>query len=129
MAARLRELMQLPGNTHCADCSANRPRYASVTLLQCVGSTHSGVQLTFGIFICDECFGSHRNAGTHVSRTRSVALDQVLCAPLSLHILVSRLCQWTEADVTAMERGNNASNAEFEVLDATQPSLLSLLYY
>lgn len=75
----LRRLMQLPGNTHCADCSANRPRYASVhAAVQPVDTRKQvGLQVTFGVFICDECFGSHRNVGTHVSRTKSVALDQV----------------------------------------------------
>jgi len=57
----LKKLLKRLDNTVCADCSEPNPRYASVT---------------HGCFLCDECFGSHRAVGAHVSKTRSLALDE-----------------------------------------------------
>ncbi|BBN16282.1 hypothetical protein Mp_7g05000 [Marchantia polymorpha subsp. ruderalis] len=45
---------------YCADCKASRPRYASTTL---------------GIWLCNRCYGIHRNVGAHVTRTKCVGLD------------------------------------------------------
>ncbi|GBG64406.1 hypothetical protein CBR_g44290 [Chara braunii] len=56
----LSELLRLPANEGCAECGALFPRYASVT---------------FGVFLCDRCFGIHRSIGAHISRTKSVSLD------------------------------------------------------
>eukprot|EP00244_Chara_vulgaris_P003990 TRINITY_DN1768_c1_g1_i2.p1 TRINITY_DN1768_c1_g1~~TRINITY_DN1768_c1_g1_i2.p1 ORF type:complete len:633 (-),score=94.66 TRINITY_DN1768_c1_g1_i2:160-2058(-) len=56
----LSELLRLPANEGCAECGARFPRYASVT---------------FGVFLCDRCFGIHRSVGAHISRTKSVSLD------------------------------------------------------
>jgi len=89
-AAHLQELLARPGNDRCADCSATRPRYASTT---------------FGIFICQDCYAAHRNAGAHVSKTKSLAMDQ-----------------WSTDDVIAMERGNVASNLEMEARLPTRQS-------
>eukprot|EP01118_Nematostelium_gracile_P001672 TRINITY_DN11726_c0_g1_i1.p1 TRINITY_DN11726_c0_g1~~TRINITY_DN11726_c0_g1_i1.p1 ORF type:complete len:416 (-),score=111.04 TRINITY_DN11726_c0_g1_i1:6-1253(-) len=54
------EIMKLPGNGICADCSEKDPDWASTNL---------------GIFICIQCSGLHRNLGTHISKVRSVTLD------------------------------------------------------
>ncbi|BBN01441.1 hypothetical protein MPTK1_2g07400 [Marchantia polymorpha subsp. ruderalis] len=45
---------------YCADCKASRPRYANITL---------------GIWLCNHCYGIHRNVGAHVTRTKCVGLD------------------------------------------------------
>ncbi|OAE32559.1 hypothetical protein AXG93_2374s1020 [Marchantia polymorpha subsp. ruderalis] len=45
---------------YCADCKASRPRYANITL---------------GIWLCNRCYGIHRNVGAHVTRTKCVGLD------------------------------------------------------
>lgn len=53
------ELLQRPGNAHCADCGAPDPDWASYTL---------------GVFICLSCSGIHRNI-PQVSKVKSVRLD------------------------------------------------------
>ncbi|KAI8137109.1 hypothetical protein BJV82DRAFT_675169 [Fennellomyces sp. T-0311] len=57
----LLELLKLPGNDHCADCKSKNPRWASYSL---------------GIFLCIRCAGLHRKMGTHISRVKSVTMDQ-----------------------------------------------------
>ncbi|XP_053704881.1 arf-GAP with GTPase, ANK repeat and PH domain-containing protein 2 isoform X4 [Synchiropus splendidus] len=48
------------GNAFCVDCEAPNPTWASLNL---------------GALICIECSGIHRNLGTHLSRVRSLDLD------------------------------------------------------
>lgn len=52
---------QIPGNQFCADCDSASPEWASLNL---------------GILICIECSGVHRNMGSHVSKVRSLTLDE-----------------------------------------------------
>eukprot|EP00656_Telonema_subtile_P049438 TRINITY_DN6146_c0_g2_i1.p1 TRINITY_DN6146_c0_g2~~TRINITY_DN6146_c0_g2_i1.p1 ORF type:complete len:458 (+),score=95.13 TRINITY_DN6146_c0_g2_i1:233-1606(+) len=58
--ARLRGMLQSPGNETCADCASAASEWASVNL---------------GVFICIRCSGIHRQLGTHISKVRSVRLD------------------------------------------------------
>ncbi|XP_023238333.1 centaurin-gamma-1A-like isoform X4 [Centruroides sculpturatus] len=51
----------IPGNTNCADCDAPNPDWAS---------------LNIGALLCIECSGTHRNLGSHISRIRSLDLDE-----------------------------------------------------
>lgn len=76
-------LAMLPENSTCADCGAAGPEWASINL---------------GVFICIECSGIHRSFGTHISKVRSVKLDN-----------------W-EADAVEVMRsiGNAAANEEWE---------------
>ncbi|VDK87176.1 unnamed protein product [Onchocerca ochengi] len=53
-------LRQIPGNDSCADCDAPKPDWASLNL---------------GTLICIECSGIHRNLGSHISKVRSLDLD------------------------------------------------------
>ena len=53
-------------NAACADCGEPEPDWASLNL---------------GCVLCQQCAGSHRSLGTHVSKVRSVALDADSWAP------------------------------------------------
>uniref|UniRef100_UPI00358F5CA4 stromal membrane-associated protein 1-like n=1 Tax=Myxine glutinosa TaxID=7769 RepID=UPI00358F5CA4 len=62
--AILTHLLREDDNKYCADCEAKAteaPRWAAWNL---------------GIFICIRCAGIHRNLGVHISRVKSVNLDQ-----------------------------------------------------
>ncbi|XP_040213481.1 arf-GAP with GTPase, ANK repeat and PH domain-containing protein 1 isoform X8 [Rana temporaria] len=59
-ALALQSVRNLPGNSHCVDCDAPSPDWASLNL---------------GALMCIECSGIHRNLGTHLSRVRSLDLD------------------------------------------------------
>lgn len=52
---------RVPGNSVCADCDAPNPDWASLNL---------------GVLVCIECSGIHRNLGSHISRIRSLDLDE-----------------------------------------------------
>nr|CRZ22818.1 BMA-CNT-2 [Brugia malayi] len=58
--AEVQALRQIPGNDTCADCCALKPDWASLNL---------------GTLICIECSGIHRNLGSHISKVRSLDLD------------------------------------------------------
>ncbi|KAL0961824.1 hypothetical protein UPYG_G00332170 [Umbra pygmaea] len=59
--AVLISLLSREENKFCADCESKGPRWASWNL---------------GVFICIRCAGIHRNLGVHISRVKSVNLDQ-----------------------------------------------------
>ncbi|XP_034463927.1 stromal membrane-associated protein 1-like isoform X2 [Hippoglossus hippoglossus] len=59
--AILSALLREDDNKFCADCQAKGPRWASWNL---------------GVFMCIRCAGIHRNLGVHISRVKSVNLDQ-----------------------------------------------------
>ncbi|KAL1924181.1 uncharacterized protein VTP21DRAFT_7216 [Calcarisporiella thermophila] len=78
----LLELARQPGNDICADCGAKGPRWASYNL---------------GIFLCIRCGGIHRKMGTHISKVKSISLDQ-----------------WTPEQVEMMRKGGNRKmNSEY----------------
>ncbi|XP_053499120.1 arf-GAP with GTPase, ANK repeat and PH domain-containing protein 2 isoform X4 [Ictalurus furcatus] len=59
-AVALQAIRNAKGNDLCVDCDAPHPTWASLNL---------------GALICIECSGIHRNLGTHLSRVRSLDLD------------------------------------------------------
>ncbi|KAJ8272989.1 hypothetical protein GJAV_G00095930 [Gymnothorax javanicus] len=59
-AVAIQSIRNVRGNSFCVDCEAANPDWASLNL---------------GALICIECSGIHRNLGTHLSRVRSLDLD------------------------------------------------------
>lgn len=66
---RLKQLLALPQNRVCCDCSMVGPTWASKNL---------------GVFVCLDCAGVHRSMGTHISQVRSVDLDSWVPAWVSV---------------------------------------------
>ncbi|XP_055018900.1 stromal membrane-associated protein 1-like [Boleophthalmus pectinirostris] len=81
--AILSKLLREEENKYCADCEAKGPRWASWNL---------------GVFMCIRCAGIHRNLGVHISRVKSVNLDQ-----------------WTPEQIQSMvEMGNSRAKQVYE---------------
>ncbi|CAL8280392.1 unnamed protein product [Lota lota] len=59
-ALTIQSIRNVRGNSFCVDCDAPNPDWASLNL---------------GALICITCSGIHRNLGTHLSRVRSLDLD------------------------------------------------------
>ncbi|KAM3877591.1 arf-GAP with GTPase, ANK repeat and PH domain-containing protein 1-like [Diretmus argenteus] len=72
-AVVLQAIRNAKGNNFCVDCEAPNPTWASLNL---------------GALICIECSGIHRNLGTHLSRVRSLDLDDL---PRELTLVLSAI--------------------------------------
>ena len=55
-------LWQAGTNSACADCGAANPEWVSINL---------------GVMLCIECSGIHRSLGSHISKVRSLVLDDL----------------------------------------------------
>uniref|UniRef100_A0A8C7DWZ0 ArfGAP with GTPase domain, ankyrin repeat and PH domain 2 n=1 Tax=Naja naja TaxID=35670 RepID=A0A8C7DWZ0_NAJNA len=72
-AVAIQAIRNAKGNSLCVDCGALNPTWASLNL---------------GALICIECSGIHRNLGTHLSRVRSLDLDDW---PLELTLVLTSI--------------------------------------
>ncbi|KAJ2389494.1 hypothetical protein GGI23_005825, partial [Coemansia sp. RSA 2559] len=70
-ATRVAKMRAVPGNDRCVDCGRKEPEWAAINL---------------GILMCIECSGIHRSLGVHVSKVRSVKLDN--WEPELMHIML-----------------------------------------
>jgi Putative GTPase activating protein for Arf len=90
-------ISKLAGNNNCIDCNAKYPEWGSVS---------------FGILFCTRCCSGHRALGTHISRVRSVRMDE-----------------WTFKQIQLMKAGGNQSCQDWFARNGLSKSLSHKLKY
>ncbi|XP_053200811.1 arfGAP with SH3 domain, ANK repeat and PH domain-containing protein-like isoform X2 [Panonychus citri] len=71
----INQVLKLPGNEKCVDCASTKdPTWLSTN---------------FGVVLCIECSGIHRDLGVHISRVQSLTLDNIGTSQLLLARVMS----------------------------------------
>eukprot|EP00053_Salpingoeca_punica_P010691 m.95876 g.95876 ORF g.95876 m.95876 type:complete len:702 (-) comp15469_c0_seq1:359-2464(-) len=99
---KLQKLQSVAGNRVCADCDKPDPTWCSLNL---------------GTLFCIECSGIHRNLGVHISRVRSIELDDWNEEYLNVMLKVGNARAnrvWESALGQRQKPGPDASSAERE---------------
>jgi ADP-ribosylation factor GTPase-activating protein 2/3 len=78
--AILDRLKQIPENTSCFDCAKKNPKWSSAS---------------FGVFLCLDCSGKHRELGPQITFVKSLTLDA-----------------WTMKEIYVLEVGGNKNATE-----------------
>ncbi|CAH0562574.1 unnamed protein product [Brassicogethes aeneus] len=68
--AIIKYIQKIPGNERCCDCNSQNDA--------------TWLSTNFGIIVCIECSGIHRDLGVHISRIQSLTLDNVGTSQLVL---------------------------------------------
>jgi len=92
----INQILKLPGNDKCVDCnSVKDPTWLSTN---------------FGVVVCIECSGIHRELGVHISRIQSLTLDNIGTSQLLLARVVSNN-RFNEVLEASLEPGRKLSPA------------------
>ena len=93
------QILRVPGNDRCCDCGSPDPKWASIN---------------FGNVLCIECSGIHRGLGVHISKVRSLTLDdwdpEVMKIMLALGNKIVNSIMEEEVDEEVAKRPNHGSS-------------------
>ncbi|KAM7351723.1 centaurin gamma 1A isoform 1-T3 [Cochliomyia hominivorax] len=94
---------RVPGNGYCVDCDAPNPEWASLNL---------------GVLMCIECSGIHRNLGSHISKVRSLGLDDWPAGHLSVMLAIGNSLANSVWEANTRQRSKPKPNSSREEKEA-----------
>lgn len=104
----LKYISKLPGNDKCVDCNST--------------SDATWLSTNFGVIVCIECSGIHRELGVHISRIQSLTLDNIGTSQLLLARVMSNHAfnDIMEATLRSTQKPNSTASmdARYEYIRA-----------